>query len=485
MKKRTLILLSFVCLVGCVPPLPLGTEKTLLSFAFDAPSTIGEIDQQSHSVRLAVPAETDPSSLVALFTFTGATVRVGDVEQQSGLTVNDFTNPVAYVVAAEDGSSQTYTVSVVPPLPLCADKTFTSFALLAPAATGQIDETLHTVRLSVPAGTDLARLTATFVTTGVLVTVQDVPQESGVTMNDFTEPTEFVVTAQDGTTEMYVVTVTALPSTEKSLTQFAFDSTLSASAIDQETHIVRVRVSPGTDLTSLRACFATTGTCVRVGGEKQESGVTRNDFTRPVPYVVWAEDGSVATYEVRVMARIPLVLNELDVDQVGTDAAEFIEILAAADVDLQGIFVVLLNGGVTPGQEYGRIDLSRLGMISSGTYLVIAGPNVSVAAGGLHFTPAGWESSNRIQNGPNDAIMLWDSIGKCVIDTVSYNGSLHRALLTGDPTEWDATEGNAGAPADSNTVTGSLSRLPDGHDTGQSSLDFRFTPAMSPGAPNG
>ena len=115
---------------------------------------------------------------------------------------------------------------------------------------------------------------------------------------------------------------------------------------------------------------------------------------------------------------------------------------------------------------------------------MIAGPDVQVSSGAVKLTPAGWESSNRIQNGPADALMLFDVIGKRVIDTVSYNGTLHRAVLAGDPTERDATEGSAGAPADSNSTTGSLGRIPDGRDTGQNGADFRFSTRPTPGGPN-
>jgi hypothetical protein len=145
----------------------------------------------------------------------------------------------------------------------------------------------------------------------------------------------------------------------------------------------------------------------------------------------------------------------------------------------------MLNGGVTPGQEYARVDLTPAGSLHAGGYLVVAGAGVAVPLDALKLTPAGWESTNRIQNGPCDALMLFDTIGKRVIDTVSYGGPLHRAVLAGEAGERDATEGTAGAPADSNTVVGSLGRFPDGQDTGQNGADFRFSPRVTPGAPNG
>jgi hypothetical protein len=38
--------------------------------------------------------------------------------------------------------------------------------------------------------------------------------------------------------------------------------------------------------------------------------------------------------------------------------------------------------------------------------------------------------------------------------------------------------------ADSNTVTGSLARIPNGSDTGDAAADWRFTTTVTPGAAN-
>jgi hypothetical protein len=51
--------------------------------------------------------------MAAAFTTTGAAVSVGGVIQTSGVTSNDFTNPVTYRVTAADGSWQDYTVTVI------------------------------------------------------------------------------------------------------------------------------------------------------------------------------------------------------------------------------------------------------------------------------------------------------------------------------------------------------------------------------------
>jgi len=316
------------------------------------------------------------------------------------------------------------------------------------------------------------------------VSVDDTEQTSGVTINDFTDPLTYLVTAEDGSTEGWVVSVRALPGSEKELTGFGIQGVTAIVSFDAQARVLRVRVPPGTDLRALTAFFTSTGAAVLVNGQEQISGITVNDFTRPVEYTVRAEDGSMETWDVRVSAALGLLINELDVDQVGTDNAEFIEVYATAEVDCVGIVLALINGGETPGQEYARIDLSPAGTLAAGSWLVVAGSRVSVPPTARKLTPAGWELTNRIQNGPNDAVLLFDTIGKRVIDAVSYNGVLHRALLAGETAELDATEGAAGAPADSNSVVGSISRIPSGRDTGQNGADFSFSPTPTPGAAN-
>ena len=45
-----------------------------------------------------MPPGTDVTALVATFTTTGASVKVGSTVQVSGTTANDFTYPVVYTV---------------------------------------------------------------------------------------------------------------------------------------------------------------------------------------------------------------------------------------------------------------------------------------------------------------------------------------------------------------------------------------------------
>jgi len=270
------------------------------------------VDQGTGAINATVPAGTVVTALVASFTTTGASVRVGAATQSSGITANDFTSPVTYVVTAADSTTKTYTVTVT--IAPSAAKDITAFSFLDatnPALTADVTATIDqgtgAIAATVPAGTVVTGLVATFTTTGASVRVGAATQSSGITANDFTNPVVYVVTAADSTMKTYTVTVTIAPSAAKDLTAFSFlDATNPAltadvtATIDPGTGAIAATVPAGTVVTGLVASFTTTGASVRIGAATQSSGITANDFTNPVVYVVTAADNSTKTYTVTV-----------------------------------------------------------------------------------------------------------------------------------------------------------------------------------------
>ncbi|MFB9750084.1 S-layer homology domain-containing protein, partial [Paenibacillus hodogayensis] len=223
---------------------------------------------------------------------------VGVVPQLSGLTPNDFTSPVVYTVTAQDGTTKNYTATVTVGANSAKDLTAFSFAVFSPAAVGTINGT--NVEVTVPFGTPVTSLIATFTSSvGSTVKIGNVPQLSGLTPNDFTSPVTYTVTAQDGTTKNYTVTVTVAASSAKDLTAFSFVLPPAVGMIDGTN--VEVTVPFGTPVTSLIATFTNSaGSTVKIGNVPQLSGLTPNDFTSPVIYTVTAQDGTTASYIVVV-----------------------------------------------------------------------------------------------------------------------------------------------------------------------------------------
>ncbi len=156
------------------------------------------------NIAVGVPPGTDVTALVANFTTTGTFVKVGSTTQVSGTTVNNFTSPVTYTVTAADGTTKAYTVTVT-----FASKDITSFSFKVPPAVGVITGT--NISVKVPLGTKINALVATFTTTGTSVRVGTTVQISGKTVNNFTSPVTYIVTAADKSTKAYTVTVTPSP----------------------------------------------------------------------------------------------------------------------------------------------------------------------------------------------------------------------------------------------------------------------------------
>ena len=287
---------------------PLSAAKALTSFSFAAPPASGVIIEALHSVALTVPAGTSLSALVASFTTTGASVAIAGTPQVSGVTANNFANPVTYTVSAADGTTQAYLVTVTVaagpgPTPSAA-KAITAFSFqgLAPAVVGTVNEAAHTIALTVPAGTNLTALVATFTTTGASVKVGAALQVSGVTANSFTNPVTYTVSAADGTTQAYTVTVTLGGAAAKAITAFSFQGLAPpvVGVINEAAHTIALTVPAATSRTALVATFTTTGTSLTIAGTAQVSGATANNFTSPVTYTVSAADASTQSYVVTV-----------------------------------------------------------------------------------------------------------------------------------------------------------------------------------------
>jgi Ice-binding-like len=311
-------------------------------------------------VAVILPNGTNVTTLVAKFATTGQTVTVGGTTQGSGITPNDFTTPVSYDVTAGDGTQATYnvTVSIAP----ANAKLLTAFSFVGfPGNSGTITEPAHTVAVTLPYGTSLTGLVATFTTTGASVTVAGKLQESSTTPNDFpASPVSLAYTihAADTTTAVYNVTVTVALNPAKDLSAFSFVGFPAASGVITAASgvtpgTVAVTLPFGTSVTALTAIYATSGASVTVGGVTQTSGgsltAPSNDFTKPVAYTVHAADTTTAIYNVTVT----VVATQNPTAATLGEAGRFV-LLASQSVTTTGV-TAISNGDI------GILDIARTG----------------------------------------------------------------------------------------------------------------------------
>ncbi|MFC4602066.1 DUF5018 domain-containing protein, partial [Cohnella hongkongensis] len=189
------------------------------------------------------------------------------ISPNSGVARN-FTNPVTYTVTAADGSTQNYTVTVN--VAASPAKEITAFSFATPSAAGTINEASRTITITVPYGTDVTSLTPTITHTGASIS-----PTSGVARN-FTNPVTYTVTAADGSTQNYTVTVNVAASPAKAITAFSFATPSAAGTINEASRTITITVPYGTDVTSLTPTITHTGANI-----SPNSGAAQN-FTNPV-----------------------------------------------------------------------------------------------------------------------------------------------------------------------------------------------------------
>jgi hypothetical protein len=80
--------------------------------AFSLNGVAGTINETGKTIAVTMFSGTDVTALVATFTTTGTSVKVGSTVQTTGTTANNFTSQVTYTVTAADASTQDYTVTV-------------------------------------------------------------------------------------------------------------------------------------------------------------------------------------------------------------------------------------------------------------------------------------------------------------------------------------------------------------------------------------
>ena len=212
MKHKLLLALGaiLILLSACEKDDSLSSTKQLLQFSIRADlnsDAIGETVEgviQEHVITLPLDKYDNLNALVATFQFEGKRVTIGGKEQISGVTSNDYSQPLNLVVEAEDGSKTSYTINMM----LKDTDVFSAFRfsksrnpVLAADATcvASADRVLSAATFPV------TKLIPEFTTHAVEVTVDGVKQISGVTENDFRTPVTYRFTMRNGESHEYVV----------------------------------------------------------------------------------------------------------------------------------------------------------------------------------------------------------------------------------------------------------------------------------------
>ena len=267
----------------------LNPVKAITGFSVSGQTGSTTITESNHTIAVTMPYGTVVTALSPSITTTGASV-----SPTSG-TATNFTSPVTYTVTAADGSTQTYSITVT--VVANTAKAITGFSISGQTGSTAITESNHTIAVTMPYGTVVTALSPSIATTGASVS-----PTSG-TAKDFTSPVTYTVTAADGSTQTYSVTVTVAANPAKAITGFSISGQTGSTTITESNHTIAVTMPYGTTVTALQPTVTTTGASV-----SPASGTATN-FTSPVTYTVTAADGSTQTYSVTVTVLGPTVIN--------------------------------------------------------------------------------------------------------------------------------------------------------------------------------
>ncbi|MEM9187911.1 MAG: lamin tail domain-containing protein [Myxococcota bacterium] len=296
---------------------------------------------------------------------------------------------------------------------------------------------------------------------------------AGLTLDDDADisvsDTSGLLTAEDGSTDDFLVVLEAQPAANV---------------------VISVQSSDTSEVTVSPMSLTFTPTDWDLPQMVTITGVDDSDLDGDIPFTITLTASGDPTYAAlppiditgdnlddEVAPTGGLVINEVDYDQPGSDAAEFVELYnsSSSAISLNGLAVVFVNG--SGGAEYSRVTLPNM-MLGAGEYFLIANAGVTVPTGVMSMTIA----DDSVQNGAPDGIAIIDTAGGTVLDALSYEGSVTAATITGITGTVSLVEGTAATASDPGA--GSLIRSPDGADTDDADTDWSLTTTVTPGAAN-
>jgi hypothetical protein len=334
---------------------------------FASPVAIGTIgtgegtEASPIPISVTVPYGTNLRNLAAAICYTGKEIVGIPGANPLKAGARSFTDPVNYTVRAHnDTTTKTYRVTVTVAPNTAKDITAFGFTELNP--TGIIiggspnADGDYPILITVPNGTSLGSLTPVITHTGV-----SIQGSTGVT-NFSAGPVDYTVTAEDGSTKTYAVTVRneGLDADDIEITGFYFTAPLAAGIVNQEANAITVIVPSTTDTVGLVPTVYFKGMSLNPGSDKA------NNFNGPVIYTVTGINGKTRSYTVTV-TKTPSSSKDLtrfDFPGVagsetvigavpGADGSYPVSVFVPAGTDLGNLSPDIVYSGISIGPESG------------------------------------------------------------------------------------------------------------------------------------
>ena len=276
-----------------------------------------------------------------------------------------------------------------PEVTLSGEKDILSFTVPGQTGPATINATNLTVVVEVECGTDLSNLAPTF---NISEKAMSSP-ESG-TAADYSDQVTITVTAENGTTAPWKVTISKVCSNETDILSFTLPEQSGDATINSDDHTVAIEVAEGTDVTDLTPTFT-----LSAGATSDPASETAGDYSDAVTITVTAADGTTTQdWTVNVTEAVSTMTDILTFTMPGqTGAATInsddhtvaIEVAAGTDVtDLTPTFTLSAGATSDPASE------------TAGDYSSLATITVTAQDG---TTTQDWTVNVTVRVGLNDA----------------------------------------------------------------------------------
>jgi hypothetical protein len=284
--------------------------KKITGFYFSNPMAVGVIDQNAHTITVKVPYGTNPANLTPTVYYEGLSL-----DPASG-GAEDFSSPRIYTVTARNKTVQPYTVKVIPERNSAKEISAISFPGLGVLETviGSVPGSDGHIPISVRVSqntSSLEGIVPTITHTGVSIS------PGPGTAQNFSGPVFYRVSAEDGSTKDYAVSVHVEGGAV--ITGFVFNLALNSSltkqvvgSINQAEYTILAVLPYGTDpdvLTDLVPTITYIGANIKPQGGAESTVNPFNDDTgrnfsgsvdTPLVYTVATADSVTQDYTVTV-----------------------------------------------------------------------------------------------------------------------------------------------------------------------------------------
>ncbi|PWB97136.1 beta strand repeat-containing protein [Salinibacterium hongtaonis] len=330
----------------------LSLSSGTLAPAFDSATTGYTASVTNATTSLTVtPTVADATASV---TVNGVTAAGGSAS--GAIALNVGSNTMTVIVTAQSGATKTYTVTVT--REASANANLSALSLSSGALAPAFAAATSSYTASVVHATTSLTVTPTLVDANASVTVNGVAVTSGsasgaITLNVGSNTLTVEVTAQNGATKTYTVTVTRAASSNNDLSGLSLSSGTLSPAFASATTGYTASVDNTTTALTVTPTVADANASVTVNGVAVTSGnasgaIALGVGSNTVTVVVTAQDGSTKTYTVTITRAAPdLTLDSLTLSH-GTLSPSFSASTTAYTADV-GYDILSIDVGATTG----------------------------------------------------------------------------------------------------------------------------------------